>query len=224
MHEERGATSANILLRLRGRLFHLSPAAEPRPAPHKVLTLASCHTALHRTVPVPGSSVGAEGEAEASCAVADLEQIVRTEEGLSFTPSQVVDRLQVIVDCNVAQLLPPLQSPPSPHEDNTCHQSQHKDGQNAGDGESGGGGLGSLPQSRLETGLERELAARTHEAFRTLAYWPREVGEASATILAWAGATGVGAHAAVLAGVPQGARAGVVVHAILASSGVLAGG
>lgn len=175
-------------------------------------------------MPVPGSSVGTEREAEACRAVADLEQTVRTEEGLSFTSSQVVDRLQVIVDCSVAQLLPPLQSPPSPHEDNTHHQSQHEDGQNASDSESGRGGLGSLPQSRLKTGLECELAARTHEAFRTLAYWPCEVGEASATILAWTGSTGIRADATVLAGVPQGARAGVVVHTILASSSVLAGG
>lgn len=175
-------------------------------------------------MPVPGSSIGAEGEAEASRAVADLEQAVRTEECFSFASSKVVDCLQVIVDCNVAQLLPPLQSPPPPHEDNTRHQNQHQDGQNAGDGEGGGGGLGRLAQSGLETRLERELTARTHEALRALAYWPGEVGEASATVLTWTGATGIGAHAAVLAGVPQCARAGVVVHTILAGSGILAGG
>lgn len=82
--------------------------------PHKVLTLSSGQAALHGVVSVPRSSVGAEGEAEASRAVADLEHAIRTEEGFSFASSQVVDRLQVIVDCSVAQLLPSLHSPPPP--------------------------------------------------------------------------------------------------------------
>ncbi len=142
-------------------------------------------------MPVPRSSFRAEGEAEASRAVADLEQAIRTEEGFSFAPSQVVDRLQIIVDCNVAQLLPSLQSPPPPEEDNTRHQNQHQHGKNAGDGEGGRGGLGSLPQSRLETGLERELTAWTHKTLRALAYRPGEVSETSATILARTGATGI---------------------------------
>lgn len=159
--------------------------------PHKVLMPASGQAALHRMVPVPRSFVRAEGEAEASCAVADLEQAIRTEEGFSFASSQVVDRLQVIVDCNVAQLLPSLQSPPPPQEDNTRHQNQHQDGQNAGDSEGGRGGLGGLAQSGLKTGLERELTARTHKALRALAYRPSEMGEASATILARTGATGI---------------------------------
>lgn len=198
MHEERGATSANILLPLCERPCFLSVSSQPCPRaqpglvpPHKVLTLASGQAALRGAVPVPRSSFGAEGEAEASRAVADLEHAIGTEEGFSFASSQVVDRLQIIVDCNVAQLLPSLQSPPPPKEDNTRHQNQHQDSQNAGDGEGGRGGLGGLTQSGLETGLERELAARTHKALRALAYRPGEVGEASATVLAWTGATGI---------------------------------
>lgn len=231
MHEERGATSANILLRLCERPCSLSVSSEPRPGPqaglvppHEVLTLAPGQATLHGAVPVPGSAIGAEGEAEASRAVADLEHAIWTEEGFSLAPSLVVDRFQVIVDRDVAQLLPSLQSPPPPQEDDTRHQNQHQDGQNAGDGEGGRGGLGRLAQSRLEAGLERELTAGTHEAFGTLTHWPGEVGEASATVLTWTFAAGVRAHAAVLAGVPQGARAGVVIHTVLASSGVLAGG
>jgi len=148
MHEERGAASANILLLLCECLCSLSEfwAASSQPCsraraslvpPHKVLTLASGPAALHRIVPVTRSSVRAEGEAEAGCAVADLEQAVRTEEGLSLASSQVVHRLQVIVNCNVAQLLPSLQSPSPPQEDNAGHQNQHKDSQNARDGEGG---------------------------------------------------------------------------------------
>lgn len=209
----------------------LSVSSQPCPRPqaglvppHKVRTLASGWAALHRTGPVPGPSVRAQGEAEASRAVADLEQAIRTQEGISFASSHVVDRIQVVVNCNVAQLLPSLQSPPPPQEYNTRHQNQHQDGQDAGDGEGGGGGLGGLAQSGLETGLERELTARTHETLWALAHRPSEVGKAGATVLTRVNATGIGAHAAVLAGVPQGAGAGVVVHTVLAGSGILAGG
>lgn len=186
MHEGRGATSANILQCLYERSSFLSVSSQPCSLipPHEVLTLASDQVAFHRTVPVPRPFIGAEGEAEAGCAVADLEQAVRTEEGFSFTSTQVIDCLQVVVHCSVAQLLPPLQSPP-PQEDNSCHQNQHQDSQNAGYSEGGGGGLSGLTQSRLKTGLQSELTAWTHKTLGALAYRPGEVGETSTTILAW---------------------------------------
>lgn len=174
-------------------------------------------------MPVAGSPFVAQREAEAGRAVADLEEAARPQEGVPLTPSQVVHRLQVVVDCAVVQLLPPLQSPSPPQEDDGRHQNQRQDGQQQGDGQRGRGGLGGLAQSRLEAGLQCELAARPHEAFGTLAHGPREVGETRAAVLARASATGVGAHTAVLARVAQGAGAGVVVHTVLARSGVLAG-
>lgn len=142
-------------------------------------------------MPVPRSAIRAEGEAEASRAVADLKHAIRTEEGFSLVSSLVVDSVQVIVDRDVAQLLPSLQSPPPPQEDDTRHQNQHQDGQNAGDGEGGRGGLGRLAQSGLETGLERELTAGTHKALGALAHWPSEVGETCATVLTWTLTAGV---------------------------------
>lgn len=143
-------------------------------------------------MPVARPAVRAEREAEASRAVADLEQAVGTEEGFSLASSQVVDCLQVVINRNVAQLLPPLQPPPPPpQKDNDRHQNQHQDGQNAGDGDGSGGGLRGLAQSRFETGLKRELTTWTHEAFRALAYRPGEVGEASPTVLAWTGTAGI---------------------------------
>ena len=198
VHKERGVTSANFLFPLFPRpclLSALSQACSRAQAslvpPHEVWTLTSGHAALHGAVPVPRSAVWAEGEAEASCAVTYLKHAVWSQEGVSLASSPIVDRLQVIVNCTVVQLLPPLQSPPPPQEDNACHQNQHQNSQNAGDGEGGGGWLGGLAQSWLETGLKRELTTWTHEALRTLAYWSREVGKASATVLAWTGATGV---------------------------------
>lgn len=171
--------------------------------PHEVLTLRSGQAALHRVVSVPGSAIGTQREAEASCAVADLEEAVRTEESISLAASQVVDRLQVIVDCNVVQLLPSLHPPSSPpQEKDACDQNQHQDRQEAGDGDGGGGRLGGLTQSGLETGLKCELATWTHEALRTLAYRPSEVGEASASILARTSPAGIRADTAVLASVP----------------------
>lgn len=80
-----------------------------------------------------------------------------------------------------------------------------------------------MAQSWLEAWLECELTARTHKALWALANWPCEVSETRAAVLTRTSATGIGAHAAVLARVPQGARAGVVVHTILAGSGILAG-
>lgn len=80
-----------------------------------------------------------------------------------------------------------------------------------------------MAQGWLETGLKRELTTWTHEALGTLAYWPGEVGEASATILAWTDTAGIRAHTAILASVTQGAGAGVVIDTILAGSGILAG-
>lgn len=84
--------------------------------------------------------------------------------------------------------------------------------------------LGSLAKSRLETGLQRELTARAHEAFRALAHWPGKVGEARATVLARTFSAGIGSHAAVFPSVAQRAGTSVVVHAILTGSGILAGG
>lgn len=49
------------------------------------------------------------------------------------------------------------------------------------------------------------------------------MGEAGTPVLARSDTAGVRAHAAVLAGVAQGAGAGVVVHTVLAGAGVLAG-
>lgn len=72
--------------------------------------------------------------------------------------------------------------------------------------------------------MQRELTAGTHEALGALAHGPSEVGETGAAVLARAGAAGVGAHAAVLSGVPQVAGAGIVVHAVLAGAGILARG
>lgn len=80
-----------------------------------------------------------------------------------------------------------------------------------------------MSQSWLETGLKSELTTWTHEAFRALAYRAGEVGEASPTVLAWAGTAGIRAHSAVFASVPQGAGAGVIIYTILAGSGILAG-
>lgn len=191
--------------------------------PHKVLPLTSSLAALHWIVPVPRPTLRAEREAEASRAVADLKQAVGTEEGFSLASSQVVDCLQVVINRDVTQLLPPLQPPPPPQKDNTWHQNQHQDGQNTGDSDSSGGGLRGLAQSGLETRLKRELTTWTHEAFRALAYRPGEVGEASPTILAWTGTAGIWAYSAVLAGEPQGAGACVIIYTILAGSGILAG-
>lgn len=199
VHDKRGATSANLSLPLYERPCSFSVSSQPccraqagLVPPHKVLPLVSGRSALSRSGSVPGSSVWAEGEAEASRAVADLEQAVGTEEGVSFASSNIVDILQVIVDCNVAELLPPLQPPPSPpQEDDTCQQDQHQDGQDAGDGEGGGGGLRGLTQGGLEAGLQGELTAGTHEAFGALAHRPGEVGEAGAPVLAWEDSTGI---------------------------------
>lgn len=63
--------------------------------------------------------------------------------------------------------------------------------------------LGSLPQSRLEGGLQRELTAGSHEAFGALAHRPAEVGEARPAVLARTFPTCVRSHAAVLASVAQ---------------------
>lgn len=142
-------------------------------------------------MPVPRPAIRAEREAEPSCAVADLEQAIGAEEGFPLTSSKVVDCLQVIINCNVAQLLPPLQPLPPPQKDNACHQNQHQDGQNTGDSDGSGGGLRGLAQSRLETGLKCELTTWTHKALRALTYRPREVGEASPTILARTSTTGI---------------------------------
>lgn len=97
-----------ILLRLGESLRFLMVSSQPCPQakaglipPHKVLTLASGQAALHRVVPVPGSSVRAEGEAEAGRAVAYLKRAVGTKEGISFASSEVIDCLQVVVDCNI---------------------------------------------------------------------------------------------------------------------------
>lgn len=172
----------------------------------------------------PGPGVGAQGEAEAGRAVADLKRTVGTQEGFSLAAAEVVDRLQVVVHRNVAQLLPSVHPPPpSPQEKDGGDQNQDQDGQKAGHGDGGGGGLGGLAQSGLEAGLQRELTAGTHEAFGALADRSGEVGEAGASILAGPGAARVRAHAAVLAGVAQRAGAGVVVHAVLAGSCILAG-
>lgn len=175
-------------------------------------------------MPVPRPALWAECEAEASCAVADLEQAIGTQEGLPLSSSQVVDRLQVIVNRNVAQLLPPLQPPsPPPQKDDAHHQNQHQYGQNTGDSDGRRGGLRGLTEGRLETGLESEFTTWTHKALGALAYRPREVGEAGSTVLARTSAAGIRAHRAVLARVPQGAGAGVIVDTILAGSSILAG-
>lgn len=126
----KNATSANILLLLCELPCSLSEFCSSQPSsgaqaglvpPHNVLALTSDQAALHRTVPVPRSSFRAEGEAEAGCAVADLEQTIRNEERLSLTSSHIVSRLKVIVNCNVAELLPSLHPPPPPQEDNARH-------------------------------------------------------------------------------------------------------
>lgn len=142
-------------------------------------------------MPVSRSVIRTQGEAEASRAVADLKQAVRAQEGISLAPSQVIHRLQVIINRDVAQLLPTLQPPPPPQEDYPCHQHQHQDSQDAGDGEGGRGGLGGLAQGWFETGLECELATRAHEALRALTNRACEVGEASSAVLAWKGTTGI---------------------------------
>lgn len=191
--------------------------------PPQVLTLTSGQAALHRIVPVPGSSIRADGQAEAGCAVTDLEEAVRSKEGVSFTSSQVVDRLQVIVNCDVTQLLPAPQSPPSSQDDDAHHQSHQQGGQNTGSGERGGGRLRGLTQGWLEARLECELTTGTHEPFRALAHRAGEVGETSAAVLAGTSATGIWTYAAVFTGVAKGAGAGVVVHTVLAGPRVLAG-
>lgn len=97
-------------------------------SPHEVLTVCSGQRALHWVVSVPRSSFRTEGQAEAGCAVAHLEQAVRAEERLPLTDSQVVDCFQIVVNCDVAQLLSALRSPPSPpQEQNPCDQNQHQD-------------------------------------------------------------------------------------------------
>lgn len=80
-----------------------------------------------------------------------------------------------------------------------------------------------MAQSWLETGLKRELTTGTHKALGALAHGPSEVGETSATVLTGMGATGIRAHAAVLANVSQSTGAGVVIYTILAGSSILAG-
>lgn len=105
--------------------------------PYSFLALSSGEADLCRIVPIPRSSIRAESEAAVSRAVTDLKQAVRTQKGFSFISSQVVDRLQVIVDSNVTQLLPPLQAPP-PHKENPYPQSQNQDQKNTEDCDSGG--------------------------------------------------------------------------------------
>lgn len=219
----RGATSACVrtsgFLALSSQHGAWSSLIPPR----EVVAVASGLVALRGVVSVPWSHIWAEREAEASCAVADLEQAVRAQEGFSLTPCLVVDCLQVIVDGDVSQLFPALLRPPPSHEGDARHQNQQKDSQYAGDGDGGGGMVGSLARSRLEAAPQRELTAGSHEALRALAHRPREVGEASAAVLARAFSAGVGPHAAVLASVAQRAGTSVVVHAILTGSCVLAG-
>lgn len=82
--------------------------------------------------------------------------------------------------------------------------------------------MGGLAQSRLETGLQCELTARSHEAFWALAHRPGKVGEARPAVLARTFSTGIGSQAAVLASVAQRARTSVVVHTILTGSRILA--
>lgn len=96
--------------------------------PGEVLPLASGLVVLRRTVSAARSSIRTEAEAEASRAVADFEQAVGAEEGFSFASPEVVDRLQVVVDGDVSQLLSALLRPPSPREDNAHHQNQQQDG------------------------------------------------------------------------------------------------
>lgn len=136
--EERGA-SANIAIYFRRVSSQPCTGAQAGLVPpHEVLALASGQAAVRAALPVAGSPVRAEGEAEASRAVADLEKAVGAKEGLSFAPSLVVDCLQVVVHCTVVQLLPPLQPPPPPPKEHDArHQDQRQHSQDAGDGEGG---------------------------------------------------------------------------------------
>lgn len=201
-------------------IFSSQPGLIP---PHEVLAFPSGEAVLHRVVPVGRPAVWAEGEAEAGCAVADLEEAVGAEEGVSFAASQVVDRLQVVINCSVSQLLPSLHSPPPPQEEDPHNQNQDQDSQNTGEGEGSRGGLDGLAQSWLETGLKCELTTGAHKAHGALAHRPGEVGETRATVLAGMGSAGIRAHAAVLASVSQSAGTGVVIYTILAGSSILAG-
>lgn len=186
--------------------------------PHKVPVPAVLHWAVSES----GSSIRAEGQAEPGGAVADLEQTVRPQERISFASSEVIHCLQVVINSNIAQVLPALHPPPPPpQEDDASDQNQNQDGQDARDRQGGGRRLGGLTQSRFKTGLQCELTAGPHEAFGALTYRAGEVGEARTAVLARPGPAGVGAHRAVLAGVSQGAGAGVVVHTILARPSVL---
>lgn len=103
VHIERGATSANVFLSLffKSVLCRFS-SQSCLISPHEVLTLPSGKAVLHRVVPVARSAVWAEGEAETGCAVADLEEAIGAEEGVSFASTQVVDCLQVVINCSVS--------------------------------------------------------------------------------------------------------------------------
>lgn len=94
--------------------------------PREVLTLPSGRVVVRWAVSVPWSPVWTEAEAEAGGAVADFEQAVGAEEGFPFASSQVVDRLQVVVDGDVPQLFAALLRPPPLHEDDPHRQQQQQ--------------------------------------------------------------------------------------------------
>lgn len=84
-------------------------------------------------------------------------------------------------------------------------------------------GIRGINAGGLLGGLNRVLAASSHEALRTLTHWARVVHVTCAAIVAGEAVTGTGAQRAIPAGESERARAGEVVDAVDAGASVAAG-